>query len=287
MGGNIFKDSASPIKRENIRPTYVEYVRHLGGIFPKKAEVFRHFTLVGSAGRKETSGDLDLAIDIRHFFDDQPFNKQEMTDWLIDFGAWEKQYLKFKSRARTSTDVMVKWRAFLKLIGDIIQEDSLIKVSEKNTNGNLFTLFPQFDQYGQIREFVQIDWMVGDLRWLKFAYHSNETSGLKGMHRTQLIVAMASAKGYTFLHTKGIKEKFNHNFVAQTPAQAVELFSRLYGPMKLEDTNTYNSLHLYLKNNSSKEEYQAAIESYLKILRISRAEVPRNLEDENSRFTWP
>ena len=287
MGGNIFKDNASPIKREDIRPTYVEYVRHLGGIFPNKADVFKGFTLVGSAGRKEVSGDLDLAIDMSRFFDGKPFNKTEMKDWLVDYDEWEKYYLKLKSRARTSTDTMVKWRAFLKLIGDVIQSDSLIKVAEKNTPGNLFTLFPQFDSYGQINKFVQVDWMVGNLQWLKFAYHSNEPGNLKGLHRTQFIVAMASAKGYTFVHTKGIKEKFNNNYVAHTPEQAIELFSKLYGPMRMQDVNTYDSMHQYLKNNSTEEEYIAAIQSYLKILRISRADTPLDLKDEDSRFTWP
>ena len=287
MGGNIFKDSASPIKREDIRPTYVEYIRHLSGIFPNKSEVFRGFTLVGSAGRKETSGDLDLAIEITRFFDGKPFNKAEMMDWLVDYNEWEEYYLKLKSRARTSTDNMVKWRAFLKLVGDVIHGDSLIRVAEKNTNGNLFTLFPQFDNYGQINKFVQIDWMVGDLRWLKFAYHSNESGSLKGLHRTQLIVAMASAKGYSFLHTKGIKDKLNHNFVATTPEQAVELFSKIYGPMKMEQADTYSSLHSYLKNNSSKEEYETAIRSYLRILKTTRANIPLDLKDEDARFTWP
>ena len=67
MGGNIFKDSASPIARENIRPTFVEYVRHLGTTFPNKANVFKNFTFVGSSGKKDVSGDLDLAIDMSHF----------------------------------------------------------------------------------------------------------------------------------------------------------------------------------------------------------------------------
>ncbi len=287
MGGNIFKDYASPIKREDIRPTYVEYVRYLGGIFPNKTDVFKGFTLVGSAGRKEASGDLDLAIDMNRFFKGKAFNKAEMKEWSIDYDEWENHYLQLKSRARTSTDTMVKWRAFLKLIGDVIRNDSLINVAEKNTNGNLFTLFPQFDAYGQINKFVQIDWMVGDLRWLKFAYHSNESGSLKGLHRTQLIVAMSSAKGYTFLHTKGIKEKTSHNFVATTPEQAIDLFSSLYGPMEMAEADTYRSLHSYLKKNSTKEEYTTVIDSYLRILKISKAKIPRDLKDEDSRFTWP
>jgi len=284
MGGNIFKGIASPIKREDIRSTYVEYVKHLGVIFPNKSEVFKGFTLVGSAGRKEVSGDLDLAIDINKFFSGKPFNKDEMKDWLIDYDEWEKQYLLFKSRARTATDSMLKWRAFLKLIGEVIRKDCLMEVAEKNTNGNLFTLFPQFDRYGQINKYVQIDWMVGDIRWLKFSYHSNETTGLKGLHRTQFIVAMAAAKGYTFIHTKGIKNKTTHEFVAHTPEQAVSLFSDLYGPLDLATTNKYSSLHSYLKNNSTKEEYEAVIKTYLNILSTTKAIIPKDLKDENIRF---
>ena len=285
MGGNVFKNRASPIVRENIRPTYVEYVRHLGTIFPNKPGVFKNFTLVGSAGRKDTSGDLDLAIDMNCFFDGKPFNKKEMADWRLNYSEWEQLHLLFKSRARTSTDNMVKWRAFLKLLGDVVRRDGAITVSSKNTNGNLFTLFPQFDRYGQVNKFVQIDWMVGNLSWLRFAYHSNEET-LKGLHRTQFIVAMASAKGYTFLHTKGIKLKENHNFVAQTPDQAVELLSKLYGPMKIQDTHTYRSLHAYLKRSSTEQEYREVIECYINILRTTKAVIPRDLEDANARPTW-
>ena len=64
MGGNIFKDYVSPIKREYIRPTLSAYIKHLGYTFPKKAHVFENFEAVGSAGQKEYSGDLDLAIDL-------------------------------------------------------------------------------------------------------------------------------------------------------------------------------------------------------------------------------
>lgn len=287
MGGNIFKDSASPIAKENIRPTFVEYVRHLGTIFPNKADVFKNFTFVGSSGKKDMSGDLDLAIDMSHFFRDEPFNEKEMGEWGVNYEYWKLEYSNLKQRARTATESMLQWKAFLKILGDKIHGDHLIKVSSKYTNGNIFTLFPQFDRYGQINKFVQIDWMVGNIDWLSFAYHSAETVPLKGLHRTQFMVAMASAKGYTFLHTKGIKNKFNHEFVASVPSEALTLFSNLYGPMSIEDTITYAKLHSYLKNNSSDEEYRSVIQSYLKILRISRATIPKDLEDENSRLTWP
>ena len=72
MGGNIFKDHAKSIVRENIRPTLDMYIKHLGSIFPKKAHVFENFYPVGSVGKKEISGDIDLALDFKHLFDNEP-----------------------------------------------------------------------------------------------------------------------------------------------------------------------------------------------------------------------
>lgn len=287
MGGNIFKDDASPIAKDRVRPTYVEYIRHLGVIFPQKADVFKNFVFVGSSGKKEVSGDLDLAIDMSHFFRGELFNETELREWRVNYDFWRLEYLNLKRRARTATDSMLKWKAFLKCLGDIISKDYVINVSSKVTNGNLFTMFPQFDRYGITKDYVQIDWMVGDVDWLSFAYHSAESAPLKGLHRTQFMVALASAKGYTFLHTKGIKNKFDNVFVATTPEQAVGLFSELYGDMDIDDTITYRSLHSWFKNNSNDQDYRKVIESYLRILRISRASIPKDLEDEDSRFTWP
>ena len=64
MGGNIFKDHASPILRENIRPTLKKYIQNLQRIFPKKAHVFNNFYPVGSVGKKEISGDLSKLSNI-------------------------------------------------------------------------------------------------------------------------------------------------------------------------------------------------------------------------------
>jgi len=285
MGGNIFKDSATAIQREHIRPTYVEYVRHLGTIFPQKAEVFTNFIFVGSSGKKELSGDLDLAIDKSHFFRGQPFNEEEMTEWRIDHQQWRMEYLILKSRARTSSDSMLEWKAFLMLLAGIIKSDFTIKVAPKVTSGNIFTEFPQFDKSGQLNKFVQIDWMVGDADWLSFAYHSNEEAPLKGLHRTQLMVAMASVRGYTFVHSEGIKNKIDNKFVATSPDDAVQLFTELYGPMNKKDTVTFSALLSYLRQNSTEEHYEAVIRSYLKILSITKAIVPKDLCNENIRFT--
>jgi len=283
MGGNIFKDYVSPIKRENIRSTLSAYIQQLGYIFPKKAEVFKNFEPVGSVGKKDISGDLDLAIDSSHFFNGEDFNKDELRDYLIEYDEWQALYKKIKSRARTATDDMCKWKAFLKLLAHPIVMGGMVQVANnRTTNGNLFTMFPQYDSFGQMSECVQIDWMVGNLSWLRFAYHSAETGDLKGMHRTQLLVAMFSAKGYTFLHNKGVKEKGASAYIVTTPDQAVELISNLYGKVEERDIYKYTDLHSYLKRSATVEDYSKVIEIYKRILTISKAVIPLNLQDNIS-----
>ena len=286
MGGNIFKDHASPIGRENIRPTLKKYIEHLGYIFPQKAHVFRNFYPVGSVGKKPVSGDMDLAIDFKHLFDGEPYNDEELRQYRIIPSNWQSEYKKIKSRARTSTDEMCKLKAFLKVLAYPMCSEGMIHVAnKKTTTGNLFTMFPQYDYYGQLNYYVQVDWMIGDLPWLKFAYHSGESGGLKGMHRTQLMVAMLSNKGYTFSHLYGIKDKKTHEFVATTPDEAVSLFNDLFGFLEQEDFHNFIRLHHFLKTYSSKEEYRQIVKSYLRILKTSKAEVPAELleyADENS-----
>lgn len=286
MGGNIFKGYAKPIVRENIRPTLKKYIEHLGHIFPKKAHVFENFYPVGSVGKKQVSGDMDLALDFKHLFEREPYNKEELAQYQITHHEWESLYKKIKSRARTSTDEMCKLKAFLKLLAYPILSEGMIHVAEdKTTNGNIFTMFPQYDYYGQRESYVQIDWMIGNLPWLKFAYHSGESGILKGLHRTQLMVAMLSHKGYTFSHLHGIKNKKTQEFVATNPRQAIELFGKLYGPMTEDDFHNFLWLHHFLQLYSSKEEYQEIIKSYLRILDSAKARLPtalRGFENENS-----
>jgi hypothetical protein len=280
MGGNIFKDYANPISRENIRPTLQKYMEHLAYIFPQKAEVFRNFCAVGSVGKKSVSGDMDLALDFKHLFEGKPYNYTELRQYRIIPQAWENLYKKIKSRARTSTDEMCKLKAFLILLSDPITENGMIHVAhEKTTNGNIFTMFPQYSYEGQTEKYVQIDWMIGNLPWLKFAYHSGESGDLKGMHRTQLMVAMLSNKGFTFSHLHGIKSKRTQQFVATNPEQAIGLFNDLFGRLTKDDFHSFLRLHHFLKLYSSKEQYDQIIKSYLRILKVSKAKIPLVLQE--------
>jgi len=277
MGGNIFKDLAEPIALENIEPTLKAYKTRLAEIFPMKAISFQFFELVGSGGKKEISGDLDIAIDwtliVRHF------TKTEIEKWGVDYDKWEKRYTKISKRARTATDRMCKMRALLEEIKEIMFQAG-IKVGGKSTAGNIFTCFPQFDEMGITNKHVQIDWMVGDAVWLRWAYYSHGEPNLKGLHRTQLIVAAFSEMNKTFNHFEGVKEKDSSEWTITSPSEAVECLSKLYGPLSIEETYTFKDLHSWLSKSAPKETYDAVIGRYLGILKLAKAEVPREIRLE-------
>ena len=88
------------------------------------------------------------------------------------------------------------------------------------------------------------------------------------------MVAMLSLKGYTFLHLKGIKDKQTQKFLATTPEEAIKLFNVLFGKFVRDDFHNFMSIHYYLKQYSSLEEYEKIIESYKRILTTSRAIIP-------------
>jgi hypothetical protein len=135
-----------------------------------------------------------------------------------------RKYKKIKSRARTSTDEMCKLKAFLKLLAHPIHSEGMIHVAMRKQHMEISSLCFRNMIIMDNKKYVQIDWMIGNLPWLKFSYHSGESGDLKGLHRTQLMVAMLSNKGYTFSHLHGIKNKKLKNLLLKLQEQAVELF---------------------------------------------------------------
>ena len=227
MGGNIFKDTATSINLTDVAPTITAYIEHLGKIFPMKAEALKYFVPVGSVGKKSVSGDLDLAIDTSHII--RSFTGSELQKWGIDWDDWNNLYTVFHKRSRTATYEMSKMRALLTLISKKIKESG-VPTSDNVTHGNIFTCFPQYGPGGIPNgNKVQIDWMVGDIKWLEWSYFSSGEKGLKGLHRTQFIVAALAEAGYTFNHYCGIKKKGSSEWEITDPQAAIDLLSKEYG----------------------------------------------------------
>ncbi len=147
------------------------------------------------------------------------------------------------------------------------------------TAGNIFSCFPQYGTNGRTTgDSVQVDWMVGDIDWLRWSYYSCSDSNLKGLHRTQFIVACLSAKDYTFNHFSGIKEKGSSDWTICNPENAVELLSDLYGGLDISQTYRFKDLHYWLYKTATPAEYRDVIMKYRDILKLAKAEIPEILE---------
>jgi len=274
MGGNVF-DSTAPIKKEHIKPTLKEFLRQFKSIFPKAEPFFREMQTLGSVGKKDYSGDIDLAL-AGSSFDD-------INDWGLEEKHVQDLFQGFKKRARTSTDDQLMKRAVIVAVAQkILEADTEIIADVKGSGaGALFLLFPQYDEANQVvGQNVQIDINVGDVDWLSFAYHSATYSGnVKGLHRTQLMVSLFSHKGYIFSHNYGVKSRETQEIVANNPQQAIDLLNQLYGLNLDRDTvGDYFKLMETLEAGLSTEDLHGVYNTYLKILDSTRADIPEDLQ---------
>lgn len=274
MGGNVFGTTAS-IKKENIKPTLLEFFRQFKTVFPKAEPFFREMKTLGSVGKKDISGDIDLALSEKSF--------DNVEDWGLDREHIMQLFQAFKKRSRTATDDLLMKRSVIVAIAEIIQNsDTDIAVDMKGSGaGTLFLMFPQYDSTGkQLEDNVQIDINVGDVDWLEFAYYSNTYSGnVKGLHRTQLMLSMFSNKGYTFSHNYGVKTKDTQQIVANSPQQAIDLLNKEYGlNLDKETLGDYFKLKETLEAGLSPEELNKIYDIYLKILDSTRADIPEDLQ---------
>jgi len=275
MGGNIFS-STKPIKKEHIKPTLLEFLKDFKSIFPKAEPYFGEMKTLGSVGKKDYSGDIDLALSGKSF--------DNIEDWGLDKEYINKLFEGFKKRSRTATDDQLMKRAVIVGIAQKIESaNTSILVDVKGSgSGALFIAYPQFDEAGQeTGDNVQIDINVGDVDWLEFAYYSAKYEGnVKGLHRTQLMLALFANKGYTFSHNYGVKQKDTQEIVATTPQQAIDLINSEYS-LKLDraSISDYFVLAKELENGLDKEEFNSILDRFLKILDSTRADIPDNLQD--------
>lgn len=286
-GGNVFAGRTSSIKKDHIEPTLERYFKELSTLFPKKKSIFNtnHFHPLGSVGKKPVSGDIDLGVDAKSLVDSD-FSDKSLQDWGLDPKAVKAEFDQLSKRARTAQPEQLMMKAFLKLLTQHINVKAphLHCDEKKVTPGNIFGLYPQFDASGtNLNTGVQIDWMVGDLQWLKFSYYSAAypaESNVKGLHRTQLLLSTFQQAGYSFNHVSGVKDKATGNTVATDPKQALGILTKKFGvkftPDVVED---YYKLHTLIKK-LPKKDYDGIIDIYLKILDSTRADIPDDLQGE-------
>lgn len=278
-GGNVFGDT-SPIKKENIDPTLNVFASELSNIFPKKTASFRKFETLGSVGKKPVSGDIDLAYDIENFM---PNGKPDLLGWGIDPYEFKIAVEKIQKRARTSTLEQSQLRAMIEFIGNKINETSdNIQVNIKQSvAGSMFCKAIQYDVAGdQTNKSVQVDINIGDAKWLRFSYYSATYKGnVKGLHRTQLLVALFNHKGKMFKHAQGVLDRDTREIEAKTPEETLQLLNRLYGINLDQSTlDDYFKLMEVLRKNLAEDDLHSIYNIYLKILDSTRADIPEDLQ---------
>ena len=303
MGGNVFGSTAN-INKDDIKPTLKEFLKQLISIFPKEGDditsaITKHLRTIktlGSVGKKPTSGDIDLAL-AGSSFDD-------INDWGLDEKRVQYLFTGFKSRAKTSTDQQLMKRAVIVALAEKIDKSNTeISCDVKSSGaGTLFLEFPQYTQVGEEKDQVektgynvQIDINIGDVDWLKFAYYSavykkekkeedgekkEEDDNVKGLHRTQLLVALFSNKKYTFSHNYGVKHKQTQEIVATRPQQAIDLLNSLY-KLNLNSSilANYYTLHKALIDGLSEDDLNTLYDTYLLILDKTRCDIPEDLQE--------
>lgn len=274
-GGHVFGEGTDKIAREDIPNTLDAWCHEMQRIFPKVAKYFNKPQTLGSVGKKDLSGDIDIAIP------DAALDSPE--DWNLDVQHISDLYNKFLKRARTATPQDLMRRAVIVAIGEYVNNNSGLITTDCKSSGNgvLFSMFDQIGADGKPNgKTVQIDTNFGDIDWLVFAYYSDSYAGnVKGLHRTQLMLHMFSYKDHMFKHNKGVKNKVTDEWVAETPKEAIELLNSLYGINLDEKTlQNYHKLQEYLRSHIDEKTLNGIYDRYLKTLDSTRCDIPEDLQ---------
>lgn len=289
MGGHVFQGKTEPIKKEWIEPTVDEYFKELSKLFPKKKKIFNmnYFTFLGSVGKKPYSGDIDLGIDSKTIAGNN-FDDESLKEWNLKPADVKAKFEQLKKRARTSSDEELMMKAVLFGIVDQVNSNApnLHQDEKKITTSNVFGFYPQFNEKGQKTDKgVQIDWMISDLELLKFSYYSAQYSpddNVKGLHRTQLMIAMFQALDLSFSHAKGLTDKKTGELLTKDPKVIIKKLEDGFGvdlPQKVYE-NYFTLSDVLLNKVKDKKLRDDTIDTYFKILDSTRADIPENLQDE-------
>jgi hypothetical protein len=192
-GGNIFKDEAGTvltkrIVRADVIPT-IQWLETVTGL-----ELTDH--LLGTTGKKETSGDLDIAIDANEVDKNEFANR--LAEYIKKEGGDPKQWIK-------KSGISVHFKTPIK--GD-------------EANG-----FVQADFM-----FGEREWM----KWSMTG--GREGSELKGAHRHMIMSSIAKARGMKWSFQNGLMNRETNEVITKDPNEiAKKLLGQTATPKDLQD----------------------------------------------------
>ena len=192
-GGNVFKDDAGTIltkriNRADVLPT-IKWLETVTGL-----ELTDH--LLGTTGKKETSGDLDIAIDANEVNKDEFAAK--LGEYISKQGSDPKQWIK-------KSGVSVHFKTPIK--GD-------------EANGYVQSDFM----------FGEREWM----KWSMTG--GREGSQLKGAHRHVILASIAKTKGMKWSFQNGLMNRDTNEVITKDPNEiAKKLLGQTATPKNLQD----------------------------------------------------
>jgi hypothetical protein len=269
MGGNIW-DNSVPIIREDIEGTVSEFFKELVGCKSGLVDIVKTFTFIGSVGKKDISGDIDIAISSDSLY---PNNGRLITEFDISQEEYKERLELLKSRAKTATIEQLEIKSFLQLLVGQMEDCDIIFNEEKIGYNSLNTLFNIYHNNVITDDKVQIDIIITDnIEWAKFAYFSSIDSEYKGLHRTQLIISMLTNIGYSFSHSNGFKEKESNIWLTDIDA-LIDIIKDNYNVENLtyEGLLRFEDIYPIVENNNNVKDI------YLKILNKTRTYIPDEL----------
>lgn len=212
-GGNVFKDAkkqpvTTRIPTDNIAPSLAFVEKILG---------FKLDNWLGTTGKKDSSGDIDVSVD------NSVHDKKEVANALR---AW----------AKSNGLNPYEW---VKMSGDNVH----FKTPIRNASGK------------DLGQFAQLDLMFGNPKFQAWAMRG-EPGEYKGVHRHILMAGIAAAQGKKWSYKNGLVGRFSGEVISQDPKTIVRKLLPGYSgnPMTLSVESILEYVYKKYKNQPDKIE---------------------------------
>jgi len=253
-GGNVFKkaDKAPATQRINRVdvPTTVKWLEQVTGLSLMDA-------MVGSTGHKETSGDIDLAIDANMITKDAVLNT--LIDWCRKNGIPDEQIMNRKAKGKTPA-----------MLDGWIDQTGIEVHFKCPINGD-----PK-------QGFVQVDFnFLTQMAWSKFMLSAMPAdSEYKGVDRAVLFNSIGKTLGVKAAVNTGVHDRATNELVTTDPAKFAHL---LLGPQgTVKDLASVESTIAALRNDPKRD---AKLHDFAEYLQRSGRQLPQ-LEASAHPSNW-
>jgi len=253
-GGNVFKHEDKTPATQRINridvPTTVQWLEQVTGLSLMDE-------MVGSTGKRETSGDIDLALDAKLISKDAVMGT--LVNWCKKQGIPEDQIVNRKAKSGKPA-----------MLDGWIDQTGIEVHFKCPINGN-----PKLG-------YVQVDFnFLNDMKWSKFMLAAMpDGSAFKGVDRAVLFNSIGKTLGVKVNVNSGVHDRTTNELVTNDPAKMAHLF---IGPTgTVGDLAGVESTIAALRNDPNRD---AKLHDFANYLKTSGREMPQ-LEASAHPSNW-